>query len=92
MEPRMELLRGEVLVQGSGAGARVQLFSVRALPSEPSARFHALFSMQPRWEGSELEPYLADLKVPGKTAGALLLKYTRASQPTPDGPVYYTAR
>lgn len=33
-----------------------------------------------RWEWEELEPYVQDLRGPGQTAEALLLKYTRASQ------------
>ena len=31
-------------------------------------------------------------QVPGQSADALLLKYTRASQATPDAPLFFTAR
>lgn len=45
-----------------------------------------------RWEWEDLEPYVQDLRGPGQTAEALLLKYTRASQAKPTDPVTYSMR
>lgn len=45
-----------------------------------------------RWEWEDLEPYVQDLRGPGQTAEALLLKYTRASQQKPTDPVTYSMR
>lgn len=48
---------------GKGAEARVRPLSVRRLPSDPRARFEALFSARQRWEHEDLMPYLAGIKV-----------------------------
>lgn len=45
-----------------------------------------------RWEWEDLERYVQDLRGPGQTAEALLLKYTRASQAKPTDPVTYSMR
>lgn len=45
-----------------------------------------------RWEWEDLERYVQDLRGPGQTAEALLLKFTRASQARPTDPVTYSAR
>lgn len=129
------------MLAGKGPTATVKLYPASRLPKDPAQRFAILFAEQPRWEASELEPYIASLKVrppfltqtgegsrgggisvpqrsnfihasrvelrmpllhvsllscaaqvPGLSMGALLLKYARASQPTPDSPVTYSAR
>jgi hypothetical protein len=48
---------------GRGGDALVRLFPVVELPSDPEARFAALFAQRPRWEADELEPYLAGMAV-----------------------------
>lgn len=55
----------------------------------PPIRLHYLFC---RWEWEELEPYVQDLRGPGQTAEALLLKYTRISQAKPTDPITYSLR
>ncbi|CAL5221649.1 g3876 [Coccomyxa viridis] len=87
------MLKGEALIEGSG-GAEESLISlsIAKLPSDPCARFARLFALRPRWVLPDLEPYLADLQIPGRSAEALLLTYARASQDQANGPVLYSAR
>ncbi|KXZ53306.1 hypothetical protein GPECTOR_7g1200 [Gonium pectorale] len=92
MSPRPDMLAAEALVDGTGPEARISAFPAAALPHEPAERFAALFRRRPRWEWTHLEPYLAGLKVPGQSVEALLIRFARASQPTPDAPLVYSAR
>lgn len=62
-------------------------------PSHPPTHPRPTGLPLPRsWEWEELEPYVQDLRGPGQTSEALLLKYTRASQPRPTDPVTYSLR
>lgn len=91
--PTVELLVGEALVEAGGSsGQNIRAYSVRDLPRDPAARFATLFAERPRWEWRELEPFLKGLSVPGQSVAALLLKYARGSQITPDAPLIYCAR
>lgn len=75
------------------AGSSVRGFSRADMPKDPEKRFAALFGVRTRWDAADLAPYLLDMQgAPGASVEALLLKHTRASQPTPDGPITYTAR
>lgn len=58
IEGRFEMLEGEVLTEKIGIETRVYVFSVRSLPSTPEERFSVLFKHRPRWEWTDLEPYL----------------------------------
>ncbi|GBF89216.1 sister chromatid cohesion DCC1 [Raphidocelis subcapitata] len=96
--PNERLLAGEALEdlpEGSlpGADTYVLPFAARDLPLEPAPRFAALFARRPRWERSQLEPYLVALTISGgQKVEALLLKYARGSQGTPDAPLFFSAR
>jgi hypothetical protein len=61
------------------------------LPREPAARFAALFAARPRWERSEIGPYLPP-PPPGSTVEAALLAHARASQAGAGAPVHLSAR
>ncbi|KAG2490053.1 hypothetical protein HYH03_011518 [Edaphochlamys debaryana] len=92
LEPSMDMLKAEALVDGAGAEARISSFPASSLPTDPAERFAALFRRRPRWEWTALEPYLASIRVPGQSAEALLMRFARASQATPDSPLEYSAR
>lgn len=92
LTPRVELLRGEALINKNTGSAGIERFSVKDLPSDPSSRFSKLFLKRARWELEELEPYIQSLTGPGETVETLLLKYARASQQKPTDPVTYSAR
>ena len=144
MVPHLDMLRGEALQYGGGAGAaglqqprRIKHFPLARLPRDAPARFAALFAERQRCAGGrgraeggrradagawprkqrglwlaphtqphdqqntpalpqvgveDLERYVQDLRGPGQTAEALLLKFTRASQARPTDPVTYSAR
>ncbi|BBM99421.1 sister chromatid cohesion protein DCC1 [Marchantia polymorpha subsp. ruderalis] len=92
MSVDLNMLRGEALVEKVGLESWLHQFSCSLLPCRPDARFTALFSRRSKWEWEDLEPYLKDLRVPGQSVEAMLLKYTRKSQPTPTSTPVYTAR
>ena len=101
LSPRLEMLAAEALLERSGGGGglggeeltHVRWFPLSCLPGDPAARFAALFAARPRWEWGAMEPFLRGVSAaPGQSVGALLLKYARASQPTPDSPLVYCAR
>lgn len=75
---------------GSRGAVRNLCAATDACPVAPS-RTRLLF-LSGRWEWEDLEPYVQDLRGPGQTAEALLLKYTRASQAKPTDPVTYSMR
>ena len=91
MVPRMELLRGEAVLEAEG-GSGVERLSVGELPRDAPGRFKRLFSIRPKWEFHILEPYIEDLPGPGETMEMLLLKYARMSQQRPTDPITYSAR
>lgn len=57
------MLRGEARREEVGGEEFLRHFPAAALPTDPAARFAALFAARPRWELPDLEPYLADLQV-----------------------------
>lgn len=92
IQARMEMLKGEALVEKFGVDLWINPFSVSSLPTTPAERFAALFRERPKWQWEDLEPYIRDLQVPGLSVEGLLIKYTRKSQPTPDAPPIFSAR
>ncbi|XWS74708.1 hypothetical protein CRYUN_Cryun01aG0020900 [Craigia yunnanensis] len=92
MQASFDMLEGEVLTEKLGVEIWVHAFSVSSLPYTPAERFSILFKERPKWEWKDLEPYVRDLNVPGLSSEALLLKYTRRTQPTIDAEPVFTAR
>ncbi|EOY17536.1 hypothetical protein QUC31_006865 [Theobroma cacao] len=92
MQASFDMLEGEVLTEKVGVETWVHAFSVSSLPSTPAERFSILFKERPKWEWKDLEPYVRDLNVPGLSSEALLLKYTRRTQPTIDAEPVFSAR
>ncbi|KAL2514079.1 zinc ion binding [Forsythia ovata] len=92
MHASFDMLEGEVLTEKLGIETLVYYFSVSSLPSTPAERFSILFRERQKWEWKDLQPYVRDLRVPGLSAEALLLKYTRRSQPTVDAEPVFSAR
>ncbi|KAI9092988.1 hypothetical protein K1719_027511 [Acacia pycnantha] len=92
MQPSFDLLEGEVLTERIGVETWIHAFSVSSLPSTPAERFSILFKERKKWDWKDLEPYIRDLNVPGLSSEALLLKYTRRTQPTPDAEPVFSAR
>lgn len=92
MQARMEMLKGEALVEKFGVDMWIHPFSVSSLPTTPAERFAALFRERPKWQWQDLEPYIRDLQVPGLSVEGLLIKYTRKSQPTADASPIFSAR
>lgn len=64
MNPHMQMLAGEALVDSVGPESWVHQFSITSLPRKPEARFAALFKRRPKWEWDDLEPYLRYVSVP----------------------------
>ncbi|XP_057773609.1 uncharacterized protein LOC130992870 [Salvia miltiorrhiza] len=87
-----EMLEGEVLTEKLGIETWLYSFSVSSLPSTPAERFAILFQQRLKWEWKDLQPYVRDLKVPGLTSEALLLKYTRRTQSTAEAEPVFSAR
>ncbi|KAJ7544780.1 hypothetical protein O6H91_09G092900 [Diphasiastrum complanatum] len=92
LEARLDILKGEALIDKLGSDSWVRIFSLASLPTNPAERFGALFKERSKWEWQDLEPYLGDLKVPGLSVEAMLLKFTRKTQFTADAAPIYTAR
>ncbi|KAH7293250.1 hypothetical protein KP509_28G017500 [Ceratopteris richardii] len=92
VQASLDMLKGKILIEKLGSDSWLYPFSVANLPSNPAERFAALFRERPRWEWEDLEPYISDLRAPGKSVDALLLKYTRRTQPTAETPPIFTAR
>ncbi|XP_028752025.1 sister chromatid cohesion protein DCC1 [Neltuma alba] len=92
MQPALDLLEGEVLTERVGVETWIHAFSVSSLPSAPAERFFSLFRERKKWDWKDLQPYIRDLNVPGLTSEALLLKYTRRTQSTPDAEPVFSAR
>ncbi|CAM6107033.1 unnamed protein product [Calypogeia fissa] len=92
MSPHLQMLRGEALVDVLGTDSWLQRFSISSLPRKPEARFAALFKQRAKWEWDDLELYLRDLKEPNLSVEAMLLKYTRKTQPSANSPPVYTTR
>jgi sister chromatid cohesion protein DCC1 len=65
-------------------------FPASTLPTDPGARFGALFAVRAKWSANDIEPFLSDIAVNGKERDKLLLKFCRTVRE--DGKVLYTAR
>lgn len=92
MQPTLDFLEGEVLTERVGVETWIHAFSVSSLPSTPAERFSLLFRERKKWDWKDLQPYIRDLNVPGLSSEALLLKYTRRTQPTSDAEPVFSAR
>ncbi|KAG0586272.1 hypothetical protein KC19_2G077700 [Ceratodon purpureus] len=92
LQPELEMLKGEFLIEKIGGDSWLRLYSVSTLPSKPAERFSALFKEKPKWEWNDLEPYLRGMRAPGQSVEAMLLRYTRKSQASSDVPAIYTSR
>ncbi|CAA2993080.1 sister chromatid cohesion DCC1 [Olea europaea subsp. europaea] len=92
MHASFDMLEGEVLTEKLGIETLIYHFSVSSLPSTPAERFKILFRERQKWEWKDLQPYVRDLRVPGLSAEAILLKYTRRTQPTVDAEPIFSAR
>jgi len=55
IEPDESVLRGEALAESED---RVRSFPAGALPTQPAARFAALFAARRRWAAADILPYL----------------------------------
>lgn len=58
IQPSLEMLKGEVLVEKIGGDSWIRLYSASSLPSKPAERFSALFKEKLKWEWNDLEPFL----------------------------------
>lgn len=92
IQPELEMLKGEVLIERIGGNSWLRLYSVSTLPSKPAERFSVLFKEKSKWEWDDLEPYLSGMQAPGQSVEAMLLRYTRKSQVSPNVPAIYTPR
>ncbi|KAF9207867.1 hypothetical protein BGZ49_010351 [Haplosporangium sp. Z 27] len=90
-------LAGECIVEEERGVDRGQVityiryFSKNNLPSDPAARFTALFEIKNKWGGQEIRPFLRDLVLDEKKLDILLLKHARSVK-QPGGSVIYSSR
>jgi sister chromatid cohesion protein DCC1 len=82
VEVKEEYLAGLALIERPerATEAFVTTLIASEIPTEPEARFKALWAVKPRWSMAELEPYLKGQARPGETIESQLLKYTRVTQ------------
>ncbi|CAA6663885.1 unnamed protein product [Spirodela intermedia] len=92
MRADLGMLEGEVLYESLGLETWIRAFSVSGLPSTPEERFSALFQERAKWAWKDLHPYIRDLRIPGLSSEALLIKYTRRTQPTAEAEPIFSAR
>ncbi|XP_078441616.1 zinc ion binding protein [Wolffia australiana] len=92
MKADLGVLEGEVLFETFGLETWIRPYSVSALPSTPEERFAALFRERARWTWKDLQPYIRDLSVPGVSSEALLIKYTRRTQPSAEAEPIFSSR
>ena len=62
MTPDWSMLKGLALLEETSSSKLVKLFDVRQLPTEPGARFKAVFREKAQWSWTELQPYVEDLQ------------------------------
>ena len=62
MAPDIEMLRGMAIQHDTGSQKLLKLFDVHQLPTEPAARFRAVFQEQAQWTLQALQPYIEDLQ------------------------------
>lgn len=58
IQPSLEMLKGEVLIEKIAGDSWLRLYSASSLPSKPAERFSALFKEKLKWEWNDLEPFL----------------------------------
>ncbi|KAF9122375.1 Sister chromatid cohesion protein DCC1 [Mortierella sp. 14UC] len=93
----LKYLAGECIVENdrgmdkSSSQQYIRYFSKSRLPLDPAARFTALFEIKPKWDGSEIRPFLRDLVLDEKKLDILLLKHARTVK-QPGGGVVYNSR
>mmetsp|Transcript_38649 Transcript_38649/g.74100 ORF Transcript_38649/g.74100 Transcript_38649/m.74100 type:complete len:437 (-) Transcript_38649:294-1604(-) len=92
IEPALDMLRGEALVETVGLEKFLVNFRADTLPRQPAARFDALFGQRARWEWDDLHPYLEGIQNPGQSVEALLLKFTRQTKPDAHADPVYSKR
>lgn len=63
MLPTFSMLRSIAVQEDTGTQQLVKLFDVHQLPTEPAARFKAVFQEKPTWLWQDLQPYIEDLQV-----------------------------
>ena len=73
MLPDLAMLRGIAVQEDTGSQQLVKLFDVRQLPTEPAARFKAVFQERSTWLWQELQPYIEDLQVQPSLSVSVLL-------------------
>ena len=56
------MLRGMAVQDDTGTQKMLKHFSVHQLPSDPAARFKAIFQEQPQWSLQSLQAYVEDLQ------------------------------
>ena len=62
MAPDWNMVKGLALLEDTGGSKHVNLFDVRQLPTEPGARFKAVFRERAQWSWTDLQPYVEDLQ------------------------------
>lgn len=70
------------------ADTLVQSLPLASLPLAPKERFAALFAVKPHWSIDELNPYTADILMPGKKPESIVLQFGRSVYAA-DGTVTY---
>ena len=63
MVPDIAMLRGMAIQDDSGTQPMLKHFDLHQLPSDPAARFRAVFQEQPQWTLKALQAYIEDLQV-----------------------------
>lgn len=59
----MSMLRSDVLLETMAGERIIKYFPLGRLSKAPAQRFNELFAVRPRWQLSDLEPYLSGLQV-----------------------------
>ena len=85
------VLAGHALLEPTLEGADIVYFPSSALPLEPLARFQRLFAVRPRWQHSDIVPYIRDIAASDIHLDSLLLKHTRPFT-DPQGTKMYSTR
>lgn len=63
MVPDRAMLRGMAIQDDSGTQTMLKHFDLHQLPTDPAARFRAVFQEQPQWTMKALQAYIEDLQV-----------------------------
>ncbi|KAG4302993.1 hypothetical protein PCANB_000675 [Pneumocystis canis] len=74
MHAELSLLQGEYILTGSSS---LRYFPADMLPMDPALRFHELFLAQPKWNLSDILPFVRGLETDETKIDALLRKFAR---------------